>query len=154
MANILVNIGWVNGLVPDGTKPLHEPMLTEDFWHASQSNFTENTQESFTDDPNRTSVVMVLTYLSRNILIPEITSTSHYMGPGLAHQCGCMCLCTKWHQAISRHSIDNKIPHFFSWVSYDVFLSVFGRKEYQDIKRLGCISNTNHLNMHYTTILV
>ena len=154
MANILVNIGWVNCLVPDGTKPLPEPMLTGNFWHASQSNLTENTQDIFTDGLTRASAVMELTYLSRNILTPEITSTSHYMGPGLVHQCGCMCLCTKWHYAISRHSIDNKIPHFSSWMTYELFFSVFGWKEYQDIKRLGCVSDANHSNMHYTTMLV
>ena len=29
---ILVNIGSGNGLLPDGTKPLPEPMLTDDLW--------------------------------------------------------------------------------------------------------------------------
>ena len=29
---ILVNIGSGNGLLPDGTKPLPEPMLTNDQW--------------------------------------------------------------------------------------------------------------------------
>ena len=29
---IWVNIGSGNGLLPDGTKPLPEPMLTDDQW--------------------------------------------------------------------------------------------------------------------------
>ena len=40
---IWVNIGSGNGLVPDGTKPLSEPMLTtinEVLWHSPESNFT------------------------------------------------------------------------------------------------------------------
>ena len=39
---ILINNGSDNGLLPDGTKPLPEPMLTRDFWHPSQCNFTRN----------------------------------------------------------------------------------------------------------------
>ena len=37
-----VNNGLDNGMLPDGTKPLPEPMLTQD---PSQSNFTENAQD-------------------------------------------------------------------------------------------------------------
>ena len=33
--NLLVNNVSNNGLVPDGTKPLPEPMLTGDYWHPS-----------------------------------------------------------------------------------------------------------------------
>ena len=33
-----VNIGSGNGLLPDGTKPLPEPMLTRDCWYPSQCN--------------------------------------------------------------------------------------------------------------------
>ena len=32
VSEILVNFGSVNGLVPDGTKPLPEPMLTYHEW--------------------------------------------------------------------------------------------------------------------------
>ena len=42
---IWVNPGSGNGLLPDGTKPLPEPMLTRDYWHPSQCNFTENAQD-------------------------------------------------------------------------------------------------------------
>ena len=34
------NIGSGNGLVPDGTKPLPEPMLTYHQWHSSMGYFT------------------------------------------------------------------------------------------------------------------
>ena len=42
---ILVNNGSDNGLLPDGNKPLPEPMLTRNYWHPSQCNFTENAQD-------------------------------------------------------------------------------------------------------------
>ena len=41
------NIGSGNGLLPDGTKPLPEPMLTfisEVLWHSPESNFTVSIQ--------------------------------------------------------------------------------------------------------------
>ena len=41
---IWVNTGTGNGLLPEGTKPLPEPMLTWDHWHPSQCNSTENVQ--------------------------------------------------------------------------------------------------------------
>ena len=42
---ILVNNGSDHGMLPDGTKSLPEPMLTQDYWHQSQWNFKENTQD-------------------------------------------------------------------------------------------------------------
>ena len=42
-----VNISSVNDLVPDGTKPLPEPMLIKDYWHPSQCDFIENAYEIF-----------------------------------------------------------------------------------------------------------
>ena len=41
----LVNIGSGNGLVPDGTKSLPEPMLTNNL--SPDSNFTENTYDIY-----------------------------------------------------------------------------------------------------------
>ena len=45
---IWFNIGVGNGLLPDGTKPLFEPMLTSQYyqvlWHSPESNFTVSTQ--------------------------------------------------------------------------------------------------------------
>ena len=44
----LVNIGSGNGLLPDGTKPLAEPMLTYDewvVWHSHGSNFPGYTHD-------------------------------------------------------------------------------------------------------------
>ena len=39
---ILVNTGSGNGLLPDGIKPIPEPMMTPDYWHQSQYNFPVN----------------------------------------------------------------------------------------------------------------
>ena len=36
----LVNIGSGNGLLPDGTKPLPEPMFTNHQWQSPEGNFT------------------------------------------------------------------------------------------------------------------
>ena len=41
---IWVSNGSGNGLVSSDTKPLPEPMLTQDHWHASQCNLRENAQ--------------------------------------------------------------------------------------------------------------
>ena len=45
---IWVNSGSGNGLLPDGTKPLPEPMLIsligEIMWHSPESNFTASAQ--------------------------------------------------------------------------------------------------------------
>ena len=43
-----INTGSGNGWLPDGTKPLPEPMLTRDFSHPSQRNFIENMQDMMT----------------------------------------------------------------------------------------------------------
>ena len=42
VTKVLANNGSENGLWPDSTMPLPEPLLTEDCWHPSQRNFTEN----------------------------------------------------------------------------------------------------------------
>ena len=42
---ILVNDGSDNDLLPGGTKPLPEPMLSRNYRHPSQYNFTENAQD-------------------------------------------------------------------------------------------------------------
>ena len=34
-----------NKLLPDNTKPLPEPMLTQGYWHPSQYNFTKIAQD-------------------------------------------------------------------------------------------------------------
>ena len=49
---IWVNIGSGNGLLPDGTKPLPEPMLTnrhppEMLWHSCDGNFTVNVPDIY-----------------------------------------------------------------------------------------------------------
>ena len=44
VAKISVTIGSGNGLLPDGTKSVPEPILTTDQWDPD-SNFTENTQD-------------------------------------------------------------------------------------------------------------
>ena len=41
---MLLNNGLDNSLLPDGTKPLSELMLTQDYWCSSQSKFPENVQ--------------------------------------------------------------------------------------------------------------
>ena len=45
---IWVNAGSGNGLLRDGTKPLPEPMLTNEvLWHSPDSNFIENTLDIY-----------------------------------------------------------------------------------------------------------
>ena len=47
---IQVNTGSGNDLLPDGTKPLPEPMLTNDqwvLWQSPDNNFTLNTQDIY-----------------------------------------------------------------------------------------------------------
>ena len=52
VTEIWINIGSDNGLLPDGTKPLPEPIgwfLIYDFlWHSPESNFTANTHATYT----------------------------------------------------------------------------------------------------------
>ena len=46
----LVSTVDIYGLLPDGTKPLPEPMLTYDqwvLWHSPDNNFTQNTQDIY-----------------------------------------------------------------------------------------------------------
>ena len=51
MSLILVNNGSGNGLLPDGTKPLPEPMLSIDIsavlCHLPEGNFTEKAQANY-----------------------------------------------------------------------------------------------------------
>ena len=46
-----VKIGSGNGLLPDGTKPLPEPILTiifsEVLWHSPEGNFPGNVQDIY-----------------------------------------------------------------------------------------------------------
>ena len=44
MMKILVNNGSDNGLLPDGTNPLPELMLTQYHWRPSLCDFSENAQ--------------------------------------------------------------------------------------------------------------
>ena len=47
MPEIWVNIGSGNGLLPDGTKPLPDPMLTSYYailWHSLESNMKKSTE--------------------------------------------------------------------------------------------------------------
>ena len=49
-SEVLGNTGSGNGLLPDGTKPLLEPMLTiinEVLWHSPEDNFTRNAQDVY-----------------------------------------------------------------------------------------------------------
>ena len=48
-SEILVNTGSGNGLLPDGTKPLPEPILTYYQWHSPEGNFMGNSQGFFFD---------------------------------------------------------------------------------------------------------
>ena len=45
---LLVNIGSGNGMLPDGTKPLSEPMLTYVNWNKFKWNFHQNQMRSVT----------------------------------------------------------------------------------------------------------
>ena len=45
--SIWLNNGLGNGVLPDGTKPLYEPVLNQEYFHPSQCNFTVKQQLSF-----------------------------------------------------------------------------------------------------------
>ena len=59
---ILVKNGSDNGLLPDGAKPLLEPILNRDYWHLPPCNFAENTED-------------VLAQLSYNINVLKVLYT-------------------------------------------------------------------------------
>ena len=52
VTEIWINIGSGNGLLPDGTKPLPEPIgwffIYDFLWHSPESNFTANTHATYT----------------------------------------------------------------------------------------------------------
>ena len=68
MTMIWANIGLGNGLLPDGTKPLPEPMLifiSEVLWHSPESSFKANTQATIlhNDFANHTFELLCLLFL-------------------------------------------------------------------------------------------
>ena len=61
-AEIWVNIGSGNGLLPDGTKPLPEPVLTDHQWSPSDIHIREISREM-----PQTSIIKIhlkITYLN------------------------------------------------------------------------------------------
>ena len=64
----LVAIGPANGLLPDGTKPLPEPVspliIGEVLWHLTLGNFTRNAQDIYVDISLKiTNVKIIAAYL-------------------------------------------------------------------------------------------
>ena len=58
---IWVNIGSGNGLFPDGTKPLPEPMLTDHYRSSSDIHIRAISQEM--PQPSITEICLKITYL-------------------------------------------------------------------------------------------
>ena len=61
-AEIWINIGSANGLLPDGTKPLPEPMLTDHQWSPSDIHIRAILQEM--PQPSVTKICLKITYLN------------------------------------------------------------------------------------------
>ena len=59
---IWVNIGSGHGLLPDGTKPLPEPMLTDHQWSPSDIHIRAISQEM--DQPSSTKICLKITHLT------------------------------------------------------------------------------------------
>ena len=59
---IWVNLGSDNGLLPDGTKPLPEPMLTDDQWSPHDIHIRAISQEM--PQPSITEICLKITYLN------------------------------------------------------------------------------------------
>ena len=62
VTEIWVNIRSGNVLLPDGTKPLPEPMLTDLQWSPSDIHIRENSQEM--PQPSITKIHLKITYLN------------------------------------------------------------------------------------------
>ena len=65
---IWVNIGSGNGLLPDGTKPLPEPMLTDNQWSPSDIHMKAISQEM--PQPPVTKIHLKITYLNLHSNFP------------------------------------------------------------------------------------
>ena len=65
---ICVNIGSDNGLLPDGTKPLPEPMLTDHQWSPSDTHIRAISQEML--QPSITKICLKITNLNINSDFP------------------------------------------------------------------------------------
>ena len=61
VTEIWVNIGLGNGLLPYGTKPLPEPMLTDHQWSPSDIHIRAISQEM--SQPSLTKIHLKITYL-------------------------------------------------------------------------------------------
>ena len=70
---IWVNIGSGNGLLPDGTKPLPEPMLTDHQW--SDIYITAISQEM--PQPSNTEICLKITYLKFHSNFPADSELKH-----------------------------------------------------------------------------
>ena len=79
MTEIWVNIGSGNGLLPDSTKPLPEPMLTDHQWSPSDIHIRAISQEM--PQPSVTKICLKITYLNLHLNFPganELTASTVY----------------------------------------------------------------------------
>ena len=78
---IWVNIGSANDLLPDGTKPLPEPMLTDHQWSPSDIRIMAISQEK--PQPSIAKISLKITYLNFHWNFPganELTFISNICG--------------------------------------------------------------------------
>ena len=75
---IWVNIGSGNGLLPDGTKPLPEPMLSDHQWSPSDIHSRAISQEM--PQPSITKIRLKITYLTFHSHFPGANALSQYHG--------------------------------------------------------------------------
>ena len=71
MTEIWVNIGSGNGLLPDGTKPLPEPMLTDHQWSPSDIHIMAISHEM--PQPLVTKIHLKITYLNIHSSFPGVS---------------------------------------------------------------------------------
>ena len=93
MTEIWVNIGSGNGLLPDGTKPLPEPMLNDHQWSPSDIHIRAISQEM--PQPSVTKICLKITYLNLHLNFPganelklpvPFTVWRNYANTNLCHQ--------------------------------------------------------------------
>ena len=80
VTEIWVNIGSGNGLLPDGTKPLPEPMSTDHHWSPNDINIRGISQEL--PQTTITKIHLKITYLTFHSYFPganELTTCNYNM---------------------------------------------------------------------------
>ena len=140
---ILINIGSGNGLLPDSTKPLPEPILSRLLFHSPESNSTGNTAVSnitaihleiahFKSKPGLDMTLLIWApyyhYCGLNSLGPHVACSTKAafasLWPGLVLSKVMQCSFPQWcwlQMALSRTYIVTKTGYFFPNI-YDIWV--------------------------------